>query len=120
MAHEDVIRRVYGLDRTDLDLPATSPIIITAERATATIVVLRILFAPTTYTESVVSFVDRLTGQAIGTMRIPSLAAVDVTHTLFELDFRPTGTSLSTGADLVVSTTAGAHGRLHGESYQRG
>ena len=113
---------IYGMSIVDTDLPIVPTALITAKSPARTVCVQKVVFVPSVYVASVLSFVDSVTGVSIGSFSIPANQQTlgDGSDT-FVLDFGPTGTKLSLGANLTFTVTAnGAAGRLHIEAYQKG
>lgn len=113
---------IYGMSIVDVDLPQIPSLLITAKSPARTICVQKIVYMPSTYVASILSFIDSVTGVSIGSFSIPaSEPNVGDASDMFSLDFGPTGTKLSLGAGLTFSVTVnGAAGRLHIEAYQKG
>ena len=116
MSQIDVIRRCYGIQRVDKTLPVVDPVLQYAKSPTKKIGVLTIRLAPSAYVASIVSFQDSLTGQSIGSISVPAVRPDGADE--YTLEFAPTGTLLSPGANLLIASTNGVAGRLHLESYQ--
>jgi hypothetical protein len=113
---------IYGLSIVDLDLPTAQTAVVTAKGPARKVTVQRITYVPSTYAQATISFVDSLTGVVVGSFDVPATKPQtgDGTDMLY-LDWGPTGTQLSAGANLNLGVTAnGAAGRLHIESYQKG
>ena len=113
---------IYGMSIVDVDLPLIPTVLITAKSAARTVCVQKIVFVPTTYVASVLSFVDTVTGVSIGSFSIPAFElATGANADTFILDLGPTGTKLSLGASLTFTVSVnGVAGRLHIEAYQKG
>lgn len=112
------IRRIYGLNSLDVQLPTVSNILVAPRSATKVIVVRYITFSPSTNVPGTLVFKNSLTGETIGTLTIPSVLGAGQDQ--LRLDYGVRGTALTVGASLVLGTLpAGAAGRLHVESYQK-
>ena len=112
-----VFRRCYGLQIRDFTCPVVDPVLLYAKTPTKKIVVQNIRFTPSAYVASIVSFQDSLTGQSIGSISVPAVRPDGADE--YTLDFAPTGTKLSPGANLLIASTNGVAGRLHIETYQK-
>jgi hypothetical protein len=114
---------IYGMSVIDIDLPVGSPILQVAKSPTRKITVQKIMFAPSVYAVSTLTFVDSISGVVICTLAVPSMPpnTGDGSNTIFA-DFGPKGTQLTAGASLLLGVTppASAAGRLHIECYQAG
>lgn len=112
------IRRIYGLNCLDVQLPTPSNILVAPRATTRVIVVRSISFAPSVYVSGTIQFRNSLTNEIIGTLTIP--ATLGLGADVLRLDFGSRGTALTAGANLVLGTLPqGAAGRLHVESYQK-
>lgn len=113
---------IYGMSILDIDTPVVQPILITAKGAARRICVQRLVFVPSVYTACVIAFLDSLTMLSVGNLSIPAFNPSTSGETnSFSLDFGPTGTMLSAGANLLLAAVPGcASGRLHIEAYQKG
>lgn len=115
----DRIRRCYGINSKDVDLPTASNILVLARATTRIIVLLGATFAPSVYVAGTIQLVDSLTNKVVGVLTIPPTTGMGVDQV--RLTYDTVGTALSTGANLVLGTLpAGATGRLHIETYQKG
>lgn len=112
------VYRTYGGSVVDLNLPLVTSVLIAAKSTTTKICVQRIVFVPTTYIASVLTFLDSLTGVKVAQITVPDSAVNQ--DDLWPVDFGERGTPLSAGASLVLGTTNGAVGRLHIDAYQKG
>lgn len=114
------IKRTYGLNSYDVRLPTPSNILVAAKATTRRIVILRVTFAPSSFVTGTIQLKDSLTGETVVTLTIPPGAAGNGIDTIGAA-FDGVGTPLSLGANLVLGTLpAGAAGRLHIETYQKG
>lgn len=113
--------RIYGGNVVDRDLPTVEPLLIEADSATKRICLLEATFAPSTYVAGVLALIDSETGRAIGTLTIPEGGpGVVEGANQYTLDFGPSGTKLTAGADLLLSiVSGGVVGRLHIEACQK-
>lgn len=119
---------LYGMSIVDVQIPAlteSNPGVVLARTSTRKICVQKLIFAPSTWAAAVLIFSDSLTGIVIGTITVPSAApgssSTDSVENALELDFGPTGTLLSAGANLSLAINPpGPAGTLHIESYQKG
>lgn len=113
------VQSAYGLSVVDIDLPTLS-ILILAKSATRIVCVQRITFTPTVYSGTTITFVDSVTLKSIGRLDVPLVppsATDNGSHGMY-LDWGPTGTKLSIGANLIIG--GNGNGRLHIEAYQKG
>jgi hypothetical protein len=119
--YRDVIQRTYGSKVVDLDLPTGNNILVAAKGPLQLIAVQYVSFVPSTFVAATITLVDSITGLAVGTLTVPASAPQigDGSSMLF-LNYGPSGTKLSKGANLLLGVTAnGAAGRLHIEYYQK-
>ena len=111
--------KIYGASIVDVTLPSNVSPLITARAANRMITVQRITFTPSVWSGTTLSFVDSLTGIEIGHLDIPpSNPTLAGDTNMLYIDYGPTGTKLSPGANLLLG--GGGTGRLHIEAYQKG
>src|SRR5580692_9945785 len=115
------VQACYGMSMVDVDLPLIPTILITAKSPARTIVVQKIVFVPSVYVASTLSFVDSVTGVSIGSFSIPQYqSTVGDGSDAFIIDFGTTGTKLALGSSLTFTVSVnGVSGRLHIDAYQK-
>ncbi len=118
MAQIDGIRRAFGINRKDIDLPTANPILVIAKTPASVPVVLEIVFSPAVYQTGTIQFIDSISGLVIGTLTVPPAAAGNGVDQV-SLKYGKTGTQLSAGANLIMSSSGVVVGRLHLETYQK-
>jgi hypothetical protein len=109
--------KTYGGNIADKQLPVVDPVLIYAETSTSRIAVQEIEFNPSVFVSSVLTFLDSLTNQSIGSFEVPAVRPIGTGS--MTLKFGPGGAKLSAGANLILGTTNGAAGRLHISAFQR-
>jgi hypothetical protein len=110
---------IYGMSIVDTDVPGSISPLITAKAPNRIVTVQKIVFSPSVWTGTILSFLDSVTLIQIGSLSIPTVEpAVGDGNDMLFLDFGPTGTQLAPGSNLLMGGTG--TGRLHIEAYQKG
>lgn len=115
------LKRIYGLNVLDVDVPAVNDNVVVAKGPARIIVLVRVWFAPSSYAAATLTLSDSVTGKAVATITVPASAPqVGDGASSDYIEYGANDTALSPGANLVLGVSGTAAGRLHLETVQKG